>query len=35
VTSGQAAPVFVFASSIAVFGQMPAVVDDYAPTRPK
>jgi nucleoside-diphosphate-sugar epimerase len=35
VASGQAAPVFVFASSIAVFGQMPAVVDDDAPTRPQ
>lgn len=33
VASGQPAPVFVFASSIAVFGQMPAVVDDDAPTR--
>jgi len=35
VASGQAAPVFVFASSIAVFGQMSAVVDDDAPTRPQ
>jgi nucleoside-diphosphate-sugar epimerase len=35
VASGQAVPVFVFASSIAVFGQMPAVVDDNAPTRPQ
>jgi nucleoside-diphosphate-sugar epimerase len=35
VASGQAAPVFVFASSIAVFGQMPAVVDDDAATRPQ
>jgi nucleoside-diphosphate-sugar epimerase len=35
VASGQAAPVFVFASSIAVFGQMPAVVDDDASTRPQ
>jgi nucleoside-diphosphate-sugar epimerase len=35
VASGHAAPVFVFASSIAVFGQMPAVVDDDAPTRPQ
>ena len=34
VASGQPAPVFVFASSIAVFGQMPTVVDDDAPTRP-
>lgn len=35
VASGQAAPVFVFASSIAVFGHLPAVVDDDAPTRPQ
>jgi nucleoside-diphosphate-sugar epimerase len=35
VASRQAAPVFVFASSIAVFGKMPAVVDDDAPTRPQ
>lgn len=35
VASGQPAPVFVFASSIAVFGQMSAVVDDDAPTRPQ
>lgn len=35
VASGQPAPVFVFASSIAVFGHMPAVVDDDAPTRPQ
>jgi nucleoside-diphosphate-sugar epimerase len=35
VASGHAAPVFVFASSIAVFGQMSAVLDDDAPTRPQ
>lgn len=35
VANGQAAPVFVFASSIAVFGRMPAVVDDDTPTRPQ
>jgi len=35
VASGHAAPVLVFASSIAVFGQMPTVVDDDAPTRPQ
>lgn len=35
VAAGHAAPVFVFASSIAVFGQMGAVVDDDAPTRPQ
>ena len=35
VDIGQAAPVFVFASSIAVFGQMPAVVDDDASTHPQ
>lgn len=35
VGNGQVAPVFVFASSIAVFGHMPAVVDDDTPTRPQ
>lgn len=35
VASGLPAPVFVFASTIAVFGQMPAMVDDDAPTRPQ
>lgn len=35
VALGQPAPVFVFASSIAVFGHMPAVVDDDTPTRPQ
>ncbi len=35
VAAGHAAPVFVFASSIAVFGQMPTLVDDDAPTRPQ
>lgn len=34
VEAGGAAPVFVFASSIAVFGEMPARVDDDTPTRP-
>lgn len=34
VEAGGAAPVFVFASSIAVFGEMPARVDDATPTRP-
>ncbi len=34
VEAGGAAPVFVFASSIAVFGPMPARVDDSTPTRP-
>lgn len=35
VAAGHAAPAFVFASSIAVFGHMPAVVDDDTPTRPQ
>lgn len=35
VAAGHAAPVFVFASSIAVFGHLPALVDDDAPTRPQ
>ena len=35
VARGHAAPVFVFASSIAVFGHMPAMVDDDAPTHPQ
>lgn len=35
VAAGHGAPVFVFASSIAVFGHLPAVVDDDAPTRPQ
>jgi D-erythronate 2-dehydrogenase len=35
VAAGHAAPVFVFASSIAVFGHLPARVDDDAPTRPQ
>lgn len=35
VASGQPAPVFVFASSIAVFGHMPAAVDDDTPARPQ
>lgn len=35
VARGQPAPVFVFASSIAVFGHMPAAVDDDTPTRPQ
>jgi naringenin degradation protein FdeJ len=35
VEAGSAAPVFVFASSIAVFGEMPSRVDDATPTRPR
>ena len=35
VAGGQPAPLFVFASSIAVFGHLPAVVDDDTPTRPQ
>lgn len=35
VAAGHAAPVFVFASSIAVFGHLPARVDDDTPTRPQ
>lgn len=35
VAAGHAAPVFVFASSIAVFGHLPELVDDDAPTRPQ
>lgn len=34
VQRGGRAPVFVFASSIAVFGRMPAEVNDDTPTRP-
>lgn len=34
VDAGGAAPVFVFASSIAVFGPMPARVSDDTPARP-
>jgi nucleoside-diphosphate-sugar epimerase len=35
VAAGHPAPVFVFASSIAVFGLMPDRVDDDTPTRPQ
>lgn len=35
VEAGAAAPVFVFASSIAVFGDMPQRVDDGTATRPR
>lgn len=35
VAAGHRAPVFVFASSIAVFGHMPTVVDDDTPCRPQ
>lgn len=35
VEAGAAAPVFVFASSIAVFGDMPQRVDDDTATRPR
>jgi nucleoside-diphosphate-sugar epimerase len=35
VVRGGAAPVFVFASSIAVFGTLPAEVDDDTPARPQ
>lgn len=35
VERGGAAPTFVFASSIAVFGHMPLLVTDQAPTRPQ
>lgn len=35
VERGGGPPVFVFASSIAVFGQMPVVVTDDTPTRPQ
>jgi nucleoside-diphosphate-sugar epimerase len=35
VEAGGVAPVFVFASSIAVFGDMPARVDDHSPARPR
>lgn len=35
VAAGHGAPVFVFASSIAVFGLMPDRVDDETPTRPQ
>lgn len=34
VTAGGAVPRFIFASSIAVFGELPARVDDDTPTRP-
>lgn len=34
VEAGGTPPVFVFASSIAVFGEMPLRVDDDTPTRP-
>lgn len=34
VEAGRCVPVFVFASSIAVFGAMPARVDDETPPRP-
>lgn len=35
VERGGTAPAFVFASSIAVFGQMPLLVTDETPTRPQ
>lgn len=35
VERGVTAPTFVFASSIAVFGQMPSLVTDETPTRPQ
>ena len=34
VAAGGAAPRFIFASSIAVFGELPARVDDDTPTQP-
>lgn len=35
VERGEAAPTFVFASSIAVLGPMPSLVTDQTPTRPQ